>query len=620
MIYKKITTILIVVVFCFSTKITISQKLSMPQNIQQAYKKETRNFDGKPGTKYWQNSGKYNINVSLNPQTNIITGEEKIKYFNNSPDDLNKIAIRFVNNILKKNGKLQNEQDLGLKIYFLSIDGKEYKVDSKSWGTVELIDLDKSIKASTSSEIFIKWSYQLSVKPGRGGVIDSTTFFASYFYPRVSVYDDYNGWDLLPHNGRLEFYNDFNDYEFSVTVPANYVVWATGDLINAEDVLQPEILSRLNKSMLSDTVIKIATFSEMMDNKVTVQKKFNTWRFVANNISDITFGASKNYVWDATALIVGGEKRISLQSAYNDTAKDFRNFSKWSQESLDYFSNVWPGVEYPYSKMTSFQGFADMEYPMMINDETTNDLKFSQLVQNHEIAHTYFPFYMGINETRYAFMDEGWATTFEYFICIEQNGKNYADSVYKAFRSRFVKFPVEIQKQPIMTPYEDTDPRAFGANAYGKASLSYIGLRDLLGDTLFKKALHYYMETWHGKHPIPWDYFNCINKGSGKKLDKYFYNWFYDTVYIDLKIKLKKNKNNSISVNAINEGGLFIPFDVVVNFEDGSFEKVHFSPEAWFNSKIKKIKIKTSRKAKSIKLDGGIFADNTPDDNIVYLN
>ena len=56
------------------------------------------------------------------------------------------------------------------------------------------------------------------------------------------------------------------------------------------------------------------------------------------------------------------------------------------------------------------------------------------MVQDHEIAHTYFPFYMGINETRYAYMDEGWATTFEYLIGIEEVGKANADSVYKTFR------------------------------------------------------------------------------------------------------------------------------------------------------------------------------------------
>jgi hypothetical protein len=100
---------------------------------------------------------------------------------------------------------------------------------------------------------------------------------------------------------------------------------------------------------------------------------------------------------------------------------------------LDWFSNKWPGIPYPFSKMTAFQGFADMEYPMMCNDSQMGDPKFAQLVQDHEVAHTYFPFYMGINETRYAFMDEGWATTFEYLIGIAEHGKEAADKFYKEF-------------------------------------------------------------------------------------------------------------------------------------------------------------------------------------------
>lgn len=618
--FIKFTPIFLLFLFLSSFSKSQNIELQKPDNIKRAFLNGTRDMNGMPGKNYWQNHAVYDMNVTLTPINKIISGEEKITYYNNSPDELKDIAIRFVNNILKSNPKVNDEKDLGLKILYFSIDKDVYNIKSNHWGTVELIPLKTPIASKSSVEINIKWSYQLSVVHGRGGEIDSTTFFASYSFPRVSVYDDYNGWDLLPHNGRLEFYNDFNDYKLSVKVPKDYVVWATGDLVNMNEVLQPEISNRLQRSFTSDSIIKVAGLSEMKERKVTSPNEWNTWTFVANNITDMCFASSNHYVWDAASVVVDNKnnRRVSVQAAYNDTARDFHHFTKWSQESLSYFSNKWPGVPYPFSKMTSFQGYSDMEYPMMINDETTSNLKFSQLVQNHEIAHTYFPFYMGINETRYAFMDEGWATTFEYLICIDQNGKHFSDSLYKMFRvERIVKSPLKDQTQPIMAAYGDISPLAFGSNAYGKASLSYLALKDFLGDELFKKALHHYMDTWNGKHPIPWDYFNSMNAGSGKHLNWFFNNWFYSKDYMDLKIKVENKKKKKYIANIVNTGGLAIPFDLILLFEDGTEKIEHYSPGIWEDGKNEKtVKIKSSKKIKSIKVDGGIFMDYTPDNNI----
>ena len=88
----------------------------------------------------------------------------------------------------------------------------------------------------------MEWEFPLSRESGREGIIDENTFFCAYAYPRISVYDDYNGWDKLPHNGRQEFYNDFNNYQVSITAPKNFIVYATGIFQNPEEVLQPAIL------------------------------------------------------------------------------------------------------------------------------------------------------------------------------------------------------------------------------------------------------------------------------------------------------------------------------------------------------------------------------------------
>ena len=615
----------VILLFFISENYVQAQQLYMPRNITNAVKKGTRSLDGSPGKNYWQNKGKYDINVTITPETKIVSGVEKIVYTNNSPDTLSMIAIRFVNNFHKPLAPRigYTNPDIitsGLDIQSFSIDNESYQINSKDWFTVAGVRLKKPMLPHSSIEINISWNYPLSKVSGREGQIDSTTFYVAYSYPRVSVYDDYYGWDMLPHTGGQEFYNDFNDYSLSVKVPKDYVVWATGDLLNPDEVLQPAVAKRLKDSYTSDEVIQIANFNEMQQHNITQQNDWNTWKFIANHITDVCFAVSKNYVWDAASVVVDEKnyRRASVQSAYNDTAKDFHHYTKWSQHSLKYFSTKWPGVAYPFSKMTSFQGHADMEYPMMINDGTTKDFKFSQMVQDHEIAHTYFPFYMGINETRYAFMDEGWATTFEYLIGQEEFGKAYADSVYKMFRiSGYIHDPSAEEDQPIISMSTQVSGAGYGNNSYGKASLSYLALKDLLGDAVFKKALHHYMDTWNGKHPVPWDYFNAMSAGSGQNLNWFFNNWFFTNNYVDLKIDTVKKQNDFYTVNVKNVGGFAIPFTMKIIYEDGDVTYTHQTPAVWQkNQKEVLLKIPTKKNISSIELDGGIFMDYTPADNV----
>ncbi|URM36839.1 M1 family metallopeptidase [Flavobacterium anhuiense] len=614
------------IAFVLFAQDTIAQELYMPRNIKKAYENGTRSKDGKPGVNYWQNRGKYNMEISVDPKTRLVSGTETIIYENNSKDTLRNLVIRFVNNLHKPTSSRGSDVSSdflsdGLTITSLKIENEVYKEDAKNWGTVGNVKLQKPILPHSKTTINIEWNYPLSKESGREGQIDETTFFVAYSYPRVSVFDDYNGWDRLPHTDRQEFYNDFNDYVFSVKAPKNYVVYATGDLLNPDEVLQPEFASRLKKSYTTNEILHIANEQEMKSGIVTKQYDWNVWKFEAKNITDVCFGLSDHYLWDASSVIVDKKtnRRASIQAAYDIKGTDFVNSVKNNQYALDWFSNNWPGIPYPFSKMTAFQGFADMEYPMMCNDSQMGDPVFAQLVQDHEVAHTYFPFYMGINETRYAFMDEGWATTFEYLIGIAEHGKEAADNFYKEFRVKhYINDRSSEEDQPIITMSTQVSGAGYGNNSYGKASLSYLALKDLLGDDLFKKALHDYMDTWNGKHPIPWDYFNSFNTSTGKNLNWFFNNWFFTNNYLDIAVKGISADKKMITVENI--GGFAIPFDVVITYADKSKVILHQTPAIWEkNQKTAKIILKSTKKILQIQLDGGIFMDATPENNVLLV-
>jgi hypothetical protein len=598
------------------------QPLYMPRAVKQAFARGARSRDGRPGAKYWQNHGRYSITVTAAPPDRTIRGTEQIVYANNSPDTLRRLVIKLFINIHRPGAP----RDVGVPDDYLTsgvhIDAFAVNGTATAWRddpryfTWQPVTLATPLAPHDSARLSIDWHYEISKQAGREGMLDSTTYYLAYFYPRVAVYDDYNGWDTMTFTDAQEFYSDFNDYDVTVRVPANYVVWGTGTLQNAPELLQPDVLQRFQSSFSSDTTVRVATKQDLAARKVTRQNgasAVNAWHFTTTNVPDVTFALSDSYDWDAASVVVDDatHRRASVQSAYADTAADFHHMVQFGRHSLDWLSHNWPGVPYPYEKMTIVLGGADMEYPMMVNDGSNTDTSFSRFVVEHEIAHTYFPFYMGINETRYAFMDEGWATTFEYLIGIADIGREHEDAFYKQFRvNGWAHDPSPLEDLPIITPEDVLSGAAYGNNAYGKAALGYLAVKDLLGDAAFKKCLHAFMDRWHGKHPIPWDFFNTFSDVSGKNLNWFWNSWFFSNGYVDLAVRGVTKRATGYSATIDNAGGFAAPFDLHVTYGDGTSDTMHQTPAVWeANQRSATVAIATKKVVRSVEVSSGIWVD-----------
>ncbi|HEX6966327.1 MAG TPA: M1 family metallopeptidase [Gemmatimonadaceae bacterium] len=596
-----------------------AQPLYMPRTVQQAIKNGTRTLDGRPGPNYWQNHGRYTIALTVAPPNRTVTGTEQIVYTNNSPDTLPGLVVELYLNIHKPTApRASGEQPgfltSGVHIDSFTVNGQPVQwQESTRYYTWQPVRLPSPVMPHDSVRLAFNWHYDVSQVPGREGMLDSTTYYLAYFYPRVAVYDDTNGWDTMEFTGEQEFYSDFNDYDVSVKVPTNFVVWGTGTLTNAGEVLQPDVLRRYQASFTADSVIHVETPADRAAKRVTAQQPTNTWHFTARNIPDVAFNVSDHYDWDASSVVVDDatHRRASVQSAYNDTAADFHHMVSFGRHALDWLSHNWPGVPYPYEKSTIVQGGADMEYPMMVNDGSTPDTTFSRFVAEHEIAHTYFPFYMGTDETRYGFMDEGWATTFEYLIGQADVGKARADEFFRQFRvNGWIHDPSPLEDLPIITPGDVLNGVAYGNNAYGKPALGYLAMKDLLGDAEFKKCLHAYMDRWHGKHPIPWDFFYTFDDVSGKDLNWFWRNWYFSNGYIDLAVGPVTKTGNGYTVVIDNIGGMAAPVDLDLTYADGSTQTVHETPAMWEkNQRQTTVLIDTRKDLQSLVLNGGIFVD-----------
>lgn len=597
----------------------------MPRDIQQVYAEGTRSMDGKPGKNYWQNHARYNINITAMPPDRTIKGSETITYFNNSPYTIRNPVIKLFINIHKpgapRNSPAQDDYlTPGVQFDAIAANGENINTaNANAAFTNYRLPLPKPLAPNDSVQLSFTWHYDVSLQSGREGMIDSTSYFLAYFYPRVAVFDDYNGWDRMPFMDSHEFYSDFNDYVVTLNVPKNYIVVGTGTLQKPETILQPAVLQRYQNSFISDATVNIVTAKDLAEKNVTAQNAMNSWQFTANNIPDMAFGLSDHFLWDGCSVVVDdkSKRRAGAFAMYNDTAADYHSMAQFARHSLDWLSHNWPGIPYPYEKTTVFQGYAGMEYPMMANDETYSDTLFSRFVAEHEIAHTYMPFYMGINETRYGFMDEGWATTFEYLIGTADMGEEQATGFYKQFRvNGWINDSASDEQIPIITPGDAMTGQGFGNNEYGKASIGYLAIKDMLGDELFKKCLHAYMERWHGKHPIPWDFFNTFNDVSGKNLNWFWNNWYFSNYYIDMALTNVKKTNNGYDLSIKNIGGMAAPVNVMVTYADGKSEKFHQTPAIWMNDQTQAtVHINTKNKAQSITLEGGIWMDAGMSDN-----
>ncbi|GBD91263.1 hypothetical protein BMS3Abin04_01989 [bacterium BMS3Abin04] len=620
-----------VLIFFALTLQTYSQTSSLyiPRNIQKAFEKGTRSYDGKPGPNYWQNGSDYKIHAEVNPITSILSGVETITYHNNSPDTLKRIVVRLYQNVMKP-GSVRDwpfNPDAftdGVKLDYFLINGDTINVSPKSKevrvsSTNMFVKLKNPLAPGDSLKINAKWSFEISEKvPIRMGNYKDGDFFVAYWYPQMSVYDDIDGWDILNYQGNVEFYNDFSNYDVSITVPNGYTIWAAGELQNGSQVLKEDIYKRYLQAKQSDETIHIITAEDRKNNNVTADNEKNTWHFVAKDVTDFTFALSKSFVWDGAGIEVDKKtgRRVLTDVVYKDSTMFWDTGAQIERTTINYLSNVLPGYPYPYPHITSFCNKGrggGMESPMMTNDGApTNKARFIGLLF-HEIAHSYFPFIMGINERKYAWMDEGWASFFpQETVDSLVPGYDYLKRNVHGYESTA---GMESELPPMVVSYSNKS-RYMRTAFYSRPSNAYRELELLLGRKLFKKALLDYITNWHGHHPIPYDFFFTFNRVTGEDLSWFWKPWFFEFGYPDLGIENVTVKNDTIEVKIKKIGNIPTRVEVTFIFNDGTQGKTELSSRIWKNSTgTILVKYKTDKKLSKVLLGNKHIPDSNRKNN-----
>ena len=602
-------------------------KVYLPLNFQNALETGTRTLNGKPGANYWQNSSDYEITVELLPDSSYLVGSEKVTYYNNSPDSLKEIVIRLYQNIFKV-GSIrdwyvsQKYLNNGVKLNYMILDGDSLDISDNSREIVTsstnlIIKLKEKIPPNSKIDLDIGWEfeipYELRLRMGNYG---DGNFYVAYWYPQISVYDDIDGWDKINYGGWVEFYNDFNNYDVKIKVPKGILVWATGELNNSKDVLRQDIFEKYELAQISDSTINIVEKSDYETGIVTSENEFNIWHFKAENVTDFTFATSKTFNWDGTSVIVDSStgRRALTDVIYKDRTVHYDNSAQYARATIEYLSSNIPGYPYPYSHATSYcngNRGGGMESPMMANNGAPKQRPSHVGLIFHEISHNYFPFMMGTNERKYAWMDEGWASFLPTdLVQYYDSDYDYRERTISSYENR-AGYESDL---PLVIPSYSYKTSSARIGFYNRPAAAYYELMELLGRDLFIDALWKYIDRWEGKHPLPYDFFFTFDYVAKEDLSWFWKPWFIEYGYPDLGLSDFSQNDGNVSVTVNKIGNLPTRIELTLEFENGENKKINKSEDVWNNGENSfLIKYETSEKIKKVILGNKYIPDINED-------
>jgi hypothetical protein len=612
-----------------------------PPFYRAALTRGTRSLDGRPGPDYWRNHARYEVRGDLDPTTARITGSETIVYRNNSPDTLALLVLHLHLNIHKEEAIRNEPEEItdGMVLRSLTVDGALVSEGSLAqpsrWatrGTILLVRPPSPIPPGAATTVAVDWEETFPQNTsGRVGWSDHEVYFVGYWYPRMAVYDDLRGWDAEPYRGTAEFYDDFGDYDVSLTVPVGWTVMATGTLKNPEEVWSEQTRRRLSAAEVADSVVHVASGADRQENRVTMAPPGGllTYRFAADTARDFAWTASNVQQWDATSALVpdrsqdGREDRVLIHSFWRDQrAPLWADQARYGKHAIEHHSR-YTGFTYPWPHMTLVEG-ADivgggMEFPMLTLMGTYQGRSAKDLYStaSHEIGHMWIPMIVGVNEKRYAWLDEG-STSF-----LENQGRpEYwpGDDADGPERDGYLRFARAEAEQPMMRHGDYYEPGpGYQIATYPKAATMLVTLRGLLGTETFDLAYRSFIAEWAFKHPTPWDFFATFERFAGRDLDWFWTSFYYQTWVLDHAVGAVTTSAEETVIVIEDHGFVPMPARVRIQTTDGgSLERV-VPVKTWLSGANRaEITLPASvGEVTRVEIDPqGLFPDLRPRDNV----
>lgn len=574
-----------------------------------------RRPSGSPGSGYWQQQVDYTIKVTLDTAAGRIAGTESIRYTNNSPDTLRFLWIQVDQNRFRagSTGSLPGPEgprarsvfqggfEIGPVTQCVGAAGQRgsgaarrargrgatqaaappcpaVTLRARVDETMMYLDLARPIPPGATTVLQLTFGFNV---PGQGAdrtARDGSLYQIARWYPRMAVYDDVRGWNTDPYLGQAEFYLEYGDVEYEVTLPAGYVVAGTGVLQNPADVLTQTQRTRLAAAARSDTTIQIITPAELTTGAARpASEGLLTWRFRAVNVRDVAWAASPEYLWDAA-----GWEGVLVQAFYREPAANtWREAARMGRYSIQEYSTRW--LRYPYPQVSVVEGPASgMAYPMLAMVPGLANPADLYRAMTHEIGHMWYPIIVGSDGRRHAWMDEGFS---RFITGLSEEGYWKHDPPARRQEWEMVmRLDQAPTAQPIMTSADRYQPGNLLGLVSIKPSLMLHTLRTkVLKPEVFDSAFREYTRRWAFKHPQPADFFRTIEEVSGRDLAWFWRGFFYTTAVLDQSVEsVKQPAGGPAQITLANLGDAVMPVELELGFEDETAELVKLPVEIWY--------------------------------------
>ncbi|MCE7062637.1 M1 family metallopeptidase [Dyadobacter sp. CY343] len=605
---------------------------------------EYRTGSGAPGPKYWQNKADYKINVALDEAKGIVAGDIELTYKNNSPESLDFIWLQLDQNAFSSHsrggkttpvtgGRFGNTGfDGGDSIRSVSVQqGKDKFVDA----TYKITDTRMQIRLATPVKpngdvIKIKIAYSFKIPEygsDRMGTLETKNgivYEMAQWYPRVAVFDDIEGWNLLPYLGAGEFYLEYGDFDYNITVPWDHIVVGSGELLNPGEVLTAEQRQRLANAAKSDQTVMIRSAEEVSSPASRPKQSGTlTWRFRCQQARDIAWATSKAFVWDAAKMNLPKGKTALAQSVYpaeDGGLEGWGRSTEYVKGCIEFYSSY--VHEYTYPVATNVAGIVGgMEYPGIVFCSSKSRKDDLWGVTDHEFGHNWFPMIVGNNERKYAWMDEGFNTFINFLSTDNFNNGEYKTTQMNDLH-RLAPIIFRPKADPIMTTPDVIQAANLGWEAYYKPALGLKMLREqVLGKERFDYAFQQYVKRWAFKHPTPYDFFRTMEDAAGEDLGWFWKGWFFENYKLDQAVKdvsyVEQNPQKGSFVTIENLDQLAMPVKVDIEEVSGKKTRVELPVEIWQRGGSWTFKAATDQPIRSVTIDPErSLPDINPSNNI----
>jgi len=600
---------------------------------------------GAPGPKYWQNRADYELKATLDTAATTLRGELRLRYTNNSPDTLHFIWMQMEQNAFKDKSlnsfifpqtsrfgargfeggdvveRFEQVRETGARASRAQQSAPSTAkggtpLKTRVEGTMMKVDLAEPLAPGKTATFNVAWHFLIpehgADRMGRDGAL----YELAQWYPRVAVYDDVRGWNIEPYLGQGEFYLEYGDFTYDVSVPAGYVVGGTGELVNPREVLTADQIARLARAAKSDSTVQIISAAELQSGAARPKKSGTlTWRFRAKNVRDVAWAASPDFIWDASSW----KGKMAYAYYRPGAVETWKDAADMSRMSIMEYSERW--FEYPYPQISAIEGpISGMEYPMVAMENKSKDKYDLYNVVTHEIGHMWYPMIVGSNERMHMWQDEGFNT----FINTFSEARRYpekGDQMARALAER--QYVEAAMKQNVDGPIEVNPdriaPQLLGLEAYVKPSVGLQLLRqEIMGPEAFDDAFRTYTRRWAFKHPTPADFFRTMENVGGRRLDWFWREWFLENPHfdqaIDTVVTQSKGDTTDMAVVYGNRARGVLPIHARFTFDNGSAENFDYPAEVWSTNTMHYVRRYrfVGKKPVGIELD--------PDKRLVDLN